>query len=88
MVIPASMFLKRFQQIKAYLAEHGDAPPELVEAFRKVASDFKATYTPDAFKRLLSENAPVEGGLEDDITSALVLCNRDRARRGSVRDEG
>jgi hypothetical protein len=88
MVMSASVFLKRFQQIKTYLGEYGDPTPDLVEAFQKVASDFKATYTPEAFKLLLSEDGPVEGGLEDDLTSAFVLCNRDRAQRGSIRDEG
>jgi hypothetical protein len=88
MVMTASLFLKRFQQIKQYLGEYEDTSPELVEAFDKVASDFRATYTPEAFKRLLSEDGPIEGGLEDDLTSALVLCNQDRARRGSVQDGG
>ena len=87
MVMTASVFLKRFRQVKTYLAEHDNVSPELAEAFEKVASDFKGTYTPEAFKLLLSEDGPIEGGLEDDLTSASVLCNRDRARQVSIKDE-
>lgn len=86
MVMSASMFLARFQQIRSHLAEHGDASAELAEAFRKVACDFKTLYTAEAFKSLLAEDGPVDGCLEDDLTSAFVLYTRDRARRGSTQD--
>ena len=81
MPMSASTFFAHFKKLKAYLAENPDVSDELKHAFAAIAGAFKTAYTAEAFKQALADNQPVDSELEERVTSALILLNRDRTRR-------
>ncbi len=83
MVMSASQFMAAFKQIKAYIKQNPDASDELKEAAEDVSSAFTKAYTPEAFKAALKENAELGSDVEDRLSSAMVIFNRDRTKRGA-----
>ena len=83
MVMPATAFFAQLKKVKIYLEEHPDASEELQRAFERLNTAFKTSFTPEEFKAALAEGRAVDSELEEEITSATVLMNQDRARRGA-----
>jgi hypothetical protein len=82
MAMSAPTFFAHFKQLKAYLADHPGASDELKTAFAAVGATFKATYSADAFKQALAGGETIDVPLEESLTSALMIFNRERATRG------
>ena len=83
MVMQTTAFFAQLRKLKAYIDEHPDASSQLREAYERVNAAFKKRFTPEEFKTALAEGAAVDSELEESITSAMVLMNQDRARRGA-----
>lgn len=82
MAMQAGTFFTHFKQIKAFLDKHPDASAEMKDASDKLNQAFKQSFTPDAFKQALADNADIDSNLEDITTSATILMSQERARLG------
>ncbi len=80
MAMQVGTFFSQFKQVKAFVQEHQSAAPELSAELEKLNQAFKKTFTPDAFKQALAENAAVDSNLEELITSATILLQKERTR--------
>ena len=80
MVMGVARFVAQFRQIRDYLEGHPDASDDLRAAFTGLSKAFKAAYTPEALKAALGEDSALASDLEERITSAVILLNRERAR--------
>ena len=81
MPLSATSFFAQFKKIRGYLGENPDASVELKQAFAQLAASFKAEFTADAFKQALADDQPVSSDLEERMTSALMILNRERAQK-------
>jgi hypothetical protein len=77
MSMTASHFYADYKALKAHL-DGASASVELRAAFDRVADAFRTSYTAETFRGALTANAPVPTDLEDRLTSALLLYNRER----------
>jgi mRNA-degrading endonuclease HigB of HigAB toxin-antitoxin module len=82
MAMQAGTFFSHFKQIKAFLEKHPDASAELKDATTRLNEAFKKSFTPDAFKQALADNANIDTNLEDITTSVTLLMSKERTRLG------
>jgi mRNA-degrading endonuclease HigB of HigAB toxin-antitoxin module len=82
MAMQAGTFFTHFKQIKAFIEKHPDASDELKAACSSINDAFKKSFTPEAFKQALADNAIIDTNLEDITTSATILMSKDRTRLG------
>jgi len=78
MAITASRFLTQFKELKSRV-EAGAPSAELKAAFDRLLQGFKATYSSETLKEALASDAAVPSDLEERLTSALILHNRERS---------
>jgi hypothetical protein len=81
MPLSATSFFAQLKKIKAYLGENPGASAELQQAFGQLAASFKAEFTAEEFKQALAEDRLVSSNLEERVTSAMMILNRERAQK-------
>ncbi len=84
MAMQAGTFFSHFKQVKAFLQQHPDVAPALAAELEKVNQEFKKTFTPDAFKQALADGCEIDSNLEELITSATIVLQKERTRLGTV----
>jgi len=77
MAMTASLFFAHYKKLKLHL-EGSTASPELHDAYHRVVEAFRAAYSTESFRAAMAADAAVPSELEDRLTSALVLFNRER----------
>jgi hypothetical protein len=77
--ITASYFFSQYKKIKEFLADGTKGSQELKEAFHNLNEGFKKNFQPDQFKAALAANTPIPDDLEERLTSALIIFNREKA---------
>lgn len=82
MTMTAPDFLARYRTLKAQL-DTVAASAELLAASERLNAAFKTAYTSDSLREALTAAAPVSAELEERLTSALVLFNRERTLSAS-----
>ncbi|HPR62926.1 MAG TPA: hypothetical protein PK014_01790 [Thermoanaerobaculia bacterium] len=73
-------FYSTLKTIKIFIQDHPDVSEELASSIKKVEQSFRATYTSESFKEALMANADIPSDLEEEITSASILYNNEKAR--------
>ena len=79
MPITAPTFFSQYTKIKEFLADGTKGSAELKDAFHRLNEGFKKTYQTEQFKEALTTNALVPDDLEERLTSALIIFNREKA---------
>ncbi len=79
MPITAPYFFAQYKKIKEFLADGTKGSQELKDAFKALNDGFKKDFQPEQFKEALTSNAPVSDDLEERLTSALIIFNREKA---------
>ena len=79
MPITAPYFFSQYKKIKEFLADGTKGSQELKDAFYRLNDGFKKTYQTEQFKEALTTNAAVPDDLEERLTSALIIFNREKA---------
>jgi len=77
--ITAPYFFAQYKKIKEFLADGTKGSQELKDAFKALNDGFKKDFQPEQFKEALTSNAPVSDDLEERLTSALIIFNREKA---------
>jgi len=72
-------FFSQYKKIKEFLADGTKGSQELKDAFKALNDGFKKSFKPEQFKEALAANAPVPDDLEERLTSALIIFNREKA---------
>lgn len=79
MPITTQYFFSQYKKIKEFLADGTKGSQELKDAFHALNDGFKKNFQPDQFKEALTANAPIPDDLEERLTSALIIFNREKA---------
>lgn len=77
MAMTASHFFAHYKKLKVHL-DGNAASPELHDAYHRVVEAFRAAYSTESFRAAMAADAAVPSELEDRLTSALILYNRER----------
>ncbi|MCP4899105.1 MAG: hypothetical protein GY906_19225 [bacterium] len=83
MPMSAKNFYARFVAMQKYIKAEPDAPVELRDAAGQVGAALKGSYTSEAFKQALADDAEIDSELEERLTSALILMNQHRTKSGA-----
>jgi hypothetical protein len=82
MPMTVSRFLAQYRTLKDQI-EQMEGSEELRRAWERVLAVFRATYTTESLKDALAADDAVPAELEERLTSALVLYNRERTAGAS-----
>ena len=79
MAITAPYFFQQYKKLKEFLADGTKGSQELKDAFKALNDGFKKAYQTEQFKEALAANVMIPDDLEERLTSALIIFNREKA---------
>ncbi len=79
MPVTSSYFFQQYKKLKEFLADGTRGSQELKDAFKALNDSFKKAYQPEQFKEALTTNVHIPDDLEEKLTSALMIYNREKA---------
>ena len=81
MVMSINRFYSTFKTIKLFVQESSEVSEQLASTLKRVEKAFRAAYTSETFKQALMKDELIPSDLEEEITSAYILYNNEKARK-------
>lgn len=79
MPVNAAYFFQHYKKLKEFLADGTKGSQELKDAFKALNDGFKKAYQTEQFREALAANVMIPDDLEERLTSALIIFNREKA---------
>lgn len=80
MAMSINRFYSNWKSIKLFVQDNPKVSEELKSVLKQVDASFKAHYNSETFKAALMADESIPDDLEENITSAYILYNNEKAR--------